>query len=110
PADAEPASFAQNTLLLPGHPLGTDYLGRDLLARLLYGARTSLFIAVTAAFLYVGLGALYGAVAGFAGGWIDNAMMRFADFVVALPFLLFMILLRIAFGIGPGESGVLPLV
>jgi oligopeptide transport system permease protein len=110
PADADPAAWTQDKVLLPGHPLGTDYLGRDLLARLIYGARTSLFISVTAALLYVALGALYGAAAGFAGGWIDNAMMRVADFVVALPFLLFMILLRIAFGIGPGESGVLPLV
>jgi len=110
PADAEPEHWRADSVMLPAHPLGTDYLGRDLLARLLHGGRTSLFIGVTAALLYVALGALYGAVAGFAGGWIDNAMMRFADFVVALPFLLFMVLLRIAFGIGPGESGVLPLV
>ena len=110
PAAADPEHFSATTVMLPGHPLGTDYLGRDLLARLLHGARTSLFIAVTAAFLYVGMGALYGAAAGFVGGAVDNAMMRFADFVVALPFLLFMILLRIAFGIGPGESGVVPLV
>lgn len=110
PADADPASWPADTVSLPGHPLGTDYLGRDLLARLIYGARTSLFIGVTAALLFVGFGALYGAAAGFVGGWVDNVMMRFADFVVALPFLLFMILLRIAFGIGPGESGVVPLV
>jgi len=110
PASAEPSQWREEKVLLPGHPLGTDYLGRDLLARLWYGGRTSLFIGVTAALLYVALGALYGAVAGFVGGWVDDAMMRFADFVVALPFLLFMVLLRIAFGIGPGESGVLPLV
>lgn len=108
PVDAEAGSPA--SVLLPGHPLGTDYLGRDLLARLLQGARISLFIAVAAALAHVAFGLAYGAVAGFSGGRIDNAMMRFADFVVALPFLLFMILLRIAFGIGPGESGVLPLV
>jgi oligopeptide transport system permease protein len=80
------------------------------LARLLQGARVSLFIAVAAALAYVALGLVYGAIAGFSGGRIDNTMMRIADFVVALPFLLFMILLRISFGIGPGESGVLPLV
>jgi oligopeptide transport system permease protein len=110
PLDAEPAAWSSRSVILPGHPLGTDYLGRDLLARLLQGARISLFIAVAAALAYVALGLVYGAIAGFSGGRIDNAMMRCADFVVALPFLLFMILLRIAFGIGPGESGVLPLV
>lgn len=109
PLTADDAN-APPTVLLPAHPLGTDHLGRDLLARLLQGARVSLFIAVSAALVYVALGLLYGAVAGFSGGRIDHWLMRFADFVVALPFLLFMILLRIAFGIGPGESGVLPLV
>jgi oligopeptide transport system permease protein len=49
-------------------------------------------------------------VAGFIGGKTDQVMMRFADFVVALPFLLFMILFKIAFGIGPGESGVMPML
>lgn len=98
------------TVLLPAHPFGTDHLGRDMLARLLQGARVSLFIATSAALLYVALGLIYGAIAGFAGGALDNWMMRIADFVIALPFLLFMILLRIAFGIAPGESGVLPLV
>ena len=101
---------AGTTVALPAHPLGTDYLGRDLLARLLQGARVSLFIATAAALLYVALGLIYGAIAGFAGGALDNWMMRIADFVIALPFILFMILLRIAFGIAPGESGVLPLV
>lgn len=110
PVEATPADFGADHVTLPAHPLGTDYLGRDLLARLLHGARTSLFIGITAPLLFVGLGVLYGAVAGFVGGWVDNALMRFADFVVALPFLLFMILLRISFGIGPGESGVAPLV
>ncbi len=92
------------------HPLGTDYLGRDLLARLMHGAQVSLFIGIVAPFLYVLMGVAYGAVAGFLGGAIDGLMMRFADFVVALPFLLFMILFKIMFGIGPGESGILPML
>ena len=95
---------------LEAHPLGTDYLGRDLLARLIYGARTSLFIGVVGPLLYVLLGTLYGGFAGYLGGRVDIWLMRFADFVVALPFLLFMILFKIAFGIGPGESGVLPML
>jgi oligopeptide transport system permease protein len=95
---------------VPYHPLGTDSLGRDMLARLMYGARVSLFIGVVAPLLFVGFGVLYGSVAGFAAGRVDSVLMRFADFVVALPFLLFMILFKIAFGIGPGESGVLPML
>ncbi len=95
---------------LPYHPLGTDYLGRDMLARLLYGARVSLFIGVVAPLLFVLVGVVWGSAAGFLGGRIDQLLMRFADFVIALPFLLFMILFKIAFGIGPGESGVFPML
>ena len=95
---------------LPYHPLGTDYLGRDMLARLMYGARVSLFIGVVAPLLFVLAGIVYGSLAGFVGGRVDQVLMRFADFVVALPFLLFMILFKIAFGIGPGESGVFPML
>lgn len=97
-------------ILLPAHPLGTDYLGRDLLARLMHGARVSLFIGIVAPFLYVLFGTMYGGFAGYLGGMSDQLLMRFADFVVALPFLLFMILFRVAFGIGPGESGIGPLL
>jgi oligopeptide transport system permease protein len=95
---------------LTWHPLGTDYLGRDMLARLMAGARVSLFIGIGAPFLFVLFGVFYGSVAGFMGGRVDQIMMRCADFVVALPFLLFMILFKIAFGIGPGESGVFPML
>ena len=95
---------------LPYHPLGTDYLGRDMLARLLYGARVSLFIGVVAPLLFVLAGIVWGSTAGFMGGRADQLLMRFADFVIALPFLLFMILFKIAFGIGPGESGVFPML
>jgi oligopeptide transport system permease protein len=95
---------------LPYHPLGTDYLGRDMLARLLYGARVSLFIGVVAPLLFVLVGVVWGSAAGFLGGRIDQLLMRVADFVIALPFLLFMILFKIAFGIGPGESGVFPML
>ena len=92
------------------HPFGTDYLGRDMLARLMEGARVSLFIGIVAPFIYVILGVVYGGCAGYFGGTLDALLMRFADFVVALPFLLFMILFKIAFGIGPGESGIFPML
>ena len=109
--------FANEAALVPGdrvelalHPLGTDYLGRDMLARLMAGARVSLFIGIGAPLCFVLFGVFFGSVAGFIGGKTDQVMMRFADFVVALPFLLFMILFKIAFGIGPGESGVMPML
>ena len=108
---------ANEAALVPGdrvelalHPLGTDYLGRDMLARLMAGARVSLFIGIGAPLCFVIFGVFFGSVAGFIGGKTDQVMMRFADFVVALPFLLFMILFKIAFGIGPGESGVMPML
>jgi oligopeptide transport system permease protein len=101
---------APATLQLPAHPFGTDKLGRDLMARLIEGGRTSLFIGFTAPLLYVLFGALYGAMAGYRGGRTDTLMMAFADFMIALPFLLFVILLRIAFGIGPGDSGITALI
>jgi len=95
---------------LPYHPLGTDYLGRDMLARLMYGARVSLFIGFVAPLLFVLFGTVYGSAAGFVGGRVDQLLMRFADFVLALPFLLFMILFKVGFGIGPGESGIVPML
>jgi oligopeptide transport system permease protein len=55
-------------------------------------------------------GVFYGSVAGFLSGRYDQMLMRFADFVIALPFLLFMILFKIGFGIGPGESGIMPML
>ncbi|HSG91702.1 MAG TPA: ABC transporter permease, partial [Pseudomonadales bacterium] len=91
---------------LMAHPFGTDYLGRDMLSRLMHGARTSLFIGILAPLFYVAFGTLFGAFAGFLGGKADAVMMRFADFVVALPFLLFMILFRVASGVEAGESGI----
>ena len=108
---ASEAALALGDLVeLTLHPLGTDYLGRDMLARLMAGARVSLFIGIGAPLCFVLFGVFFGSIAGFVGGKTDQLMMRFADFVVALPFLLFMILFKIAFGIGPGESGVMPML
>jgi oligopeptide transport system permease protein len=98
------------TVDLPAHPFGTDSLGRDMLARIMLGARVSLFIGLVAPLLFVALGTVYGGVSGYFGGNTDLVLMRVADFVIALPFLLFMILFRISFGIGPGESGIFPML
>jgi oligopeptide transport system permease protein len=95
---------------LSAHPFGTDYLGRDLLARTMMGARVSLFIGIVAPFIFVLFGVIYGGISGYFGGKVDLFLMRFAEFVIALPFLLFMILFRIGFGIGPGESGIFPML
>jgi len=104
------ANSASTVIELLFHPLGTDGLGRDILSRLMHGARTSLMIGVIAPLIYIALGVFYGGLSGYLGGRVDELMMRFSDFVIALPFLLFMILLKVAFGIGPGESGVFPMI
>ncbi|HIM36257.1 MAG TPA: ABC transporter permease [Pseudomonadales bacterium] len=105
-SELDESSLIGATVYLDFHQLGTDYLGRDMLARLMHGARVSLFIGVVAPFIYVLVGILYGSIAGFVAGRWDQLLMRFADFVVALPFLLFMILFKIIFNTEPGESGI----
>lgn len=104
------ARFAGTELTLAPHWLGTDYLGRDLLARLAVGGQTSLFIGLVAPLICALFAIVYGGLSGYLGGRLDELLMRFADFVIALPFLLFMILIRVAMGIGPGQSGVVPLL
>jgi oligopeptide transport system permease protein len=83
------------------HFLGTDYLGRDTLARLLVGTRISLSIGFIAPFIFVFIGIVYGCVSGYFGGMIDNIMMRFADIIVTIPNLLVLIMLQVAMGSGP---------
>jgi oligopeptide transport system permease protein len=91
-----------NRLLPPnltgGHLFGTDELGRDLFARTLYGIRVTLFVALVASFMSLGIGVVYGATAGYVGGRIDSIMMRVVDGLYALPFIFFVILLMVAFG------------
>ena len=76
------------------HPLGTDDLGRDILARLLAGANTSLIVVVTGISIYALIGLAIGALAGLTGGWVDAALMRFSEFVLALPALYLILALR----------------
>lgn len=75
------------------HYLGTDDLGRDLLVRILYGARVSLAVGFLAAIVSLLIGVLYGSIAGYVGGRVDNMMMRIVDTLYSLPFMFFVILL-----------------
>ncbi len=75
------------------HPLGTDELGRDLLARLLNGGRVSLAVGLAAALAAAGIGTVIGLIAGMRGGWVDAALMRLTDGVIALPLLPLLIVL-----------------
>lgn len=81
----------------PGHLLGTDSLGRDLLSRMLDGARISVTVAFVVQIVILGIGVPIGALAGWFGGRLDNALMRFVDVIYAFPDLLFIILLSVAF-------------
>lgn len=84
----------------PQHLLGTDQLGRDVLSRILHGARVSLLVAVAAVAATVAIGVPAGAVAGYFGGRLDTLIMRTADAFLAVPFVLGAIALMAAFGPG----------
>lgn len=87
------------------HWMGTDELGRDLLARIIYGARLSIAIGFTIAGMAFLIGTSYGAIAGFYGGKIDSLLMRGVDIAYALPDLLVMILIGVL--VGRGTLGIL---
>lgn len=82
----------------PGHPLGADSVGRDLLARAMTGTRVTLAVAAAAAIVSLVIGVAWGATAGWCGGRTDEAMMRVVDALYALPFMFVVILLMVLFG------------
>ena len=84
----------------PQHLLGTDDLGRDLLSRLIFGARVSLAVGIVSQIVLVLIGVPIGALAGLLGGWVDYLIMRLIDILSSLPTLLFYILLMVVLGAG----------
>ncbi len=81
-----------------GHYLGVDELGRDMYARIVQGTQISLMVGVVGAVIAVFAGTLYGATAGFIGGWVDDIMMRVVDILMAIPYMFVIILLLTMFG------------
>jgi len=79
------------------HLFGTDDLGRDLLARVLWGGRVSMLVGLVGTLVSLGVGVTWGAVAGYAGGAVDEAMMRCVDVLYALPYIFLVVLLRVFF-------------
>lgn len=82
------------------HPLGLDHVGRDQLSRLFYGARVSLIVGLLSVCIAILIGVPLGIVAAYAGGWTDHAIMRFVDSMIAIPGLLFAMLLLLVMGGG----------
>lgn len=78
--------------------MGTDTSGRDLMTRIMIGGRISLLVGLLATFVSLVIGVAYGTIAGYAGGRVDNVMMRFVDILYSLPFVFFVILLVVYFG------------
>ena len=89
-------------LLPPGqvHLLGTDELGRDVLSRLIYGARISLFTGIVVVFLGGLVGTVIGGIAAYVGGWVEEALMRFTDLVLCFPPIILALAIAAALGIG----------
>ncbi len=77
----------------PAHPLGTGNMGRDVYARMIYGARASLTMALPAIGMSLAFGILFGVIAGYVGGWLDTLIMRIFDVLLAFPALIFAIVM-----------------
>ena len=99
-APFDPLAFGPDRLAGPGraHILGTDRLGRDVLSRLMFGARLSLGTALLASVIIVSVGVVVGTVTGFFGGWIDMILMRLVDVLLAFPSLILALAIAGFFG------------
>ncbi len=90
------------------HLLGTDHVGRDVLSRLIFGARVSMVVGITAVLVAGGIGTLLGIVSGYLGGWADQVVMRVTDTWLALPALTFAIFLAAI--VGPSELNIIAIL
>ena len=106
---SEEAALKQNLRLgftnqppgkIPGYPLGTDALGRDVLARTLVGGRVSILVAMVSVFIAAVIGTTVGVISGYAGGRVDTTLMRLVDIVLSFPIILLLIV--VAYTIGAG--------
>lgn len=110
-APFDPAAIDQNSLLMAPsarHLLGTDGLGRDLLSRIVFGARISLSIGIVAVGIATIIGLIFGSISGFYGGIIDNLMMRFVDIMLCFP--TFYLILAVAAILGPSVFNIMLII
>lgn len=91
-------AMSRNQSSTAAHWFGTDQMGRDILTRVLYGARVSLLVGFASTALNLLIGVLYGSIAGYVGGRVDMVMMRIVDVIYAVPAMIYMILLMLIFG------------
>jgi peptide/nickel transport system permease protein len=107
PKDASGAVHIADKLLPPSrdHWFGTDHVGRDILSRLVVGARVSLLAGMTVIVMAVGIGTLLGAIAGFFGGWVESVIMRVTDIFLTIPDLI--LAMAFAAALGPGLGNVM---
>ena len=105
----DPNGISADALAPPsiGHLLGTDYLGRDVLVRLLHGVSTSLSVGAAVAATATTIGIVFGLFAGFYGGWVEHAIMRLADGLLIIPTFFLVLLVAFIFGGGIGSVVVL---